>query len=63
MQNNFNIEAGKISAPSSGKFNKYKYVTGEEILPLKQSGIMKNATLYNINMFYSAQENVLLMNS
>ena len=29
-----NREAAKISALSSGKINKYEYVTGEEILPL-----------------------------
>ena len=31
-----NIEAGKISALSSGKIDKYKYRTGEEILPSNQ---------------------------
>ena len=31
-----NIEAGKISALSSGKIDKYKYLTGEEILPSNQ---------------------------
>ena len=28
-----NREASKISALSSGRLNKYKYLTGEEILP------------------------------
>ena len=29
LQYNINSEAGKISALSSGKINKYEYVTGE----------------------------------
>ena len=34
-------EAAKISALSSGKINKYEYLTGEEILPSKKT---KNIT-------------------
>ena len=34
IQYDINREAAKISALSSGKINKYEYVTGEEILPL-----------------------------
>ena len=30
-----NWEAAKISAWSSGKINKYEYLTDEEILPIK----------------------------
>ena len=33
-QYTINTEAAKISALSSGKFNKYEYLTTEEILPL-----------------------------
>ena len=33
MQYNFNREAAKTSALSTGKINKYEYLTGEEILP------------------------------
>ena len=33
LQYNINREAAKISALSSGKINKYEYLTGEEILP------------------------------
>ena len=32
-----NKEATRISALSSGKVNKYKYLTGEEILPSNQN--------------------------
>ena len=31
-----NREAAKISALSSGKIDKYEYLTGEEILPSKK---------------------------
>ena len=33
LQYGINIEAEKISALSSGKIDKYEYLTGEEILP------------------------------
>ena len=33
LQYDINREAGKISALSSGKIQKYEYFTGEEILP------------------------------
>ena len=36
LQYDINREATKISALSSGKINKYKYLTGEEILPSNQ---------------------------
>ena len=32
-----NCEAAKTSALSSGKIDKYEYLTGEEILPSNQS--------------------------
>ena len=38
-------EAAKISALSSGKIDKYEYLTGEEILPSDQSRIIKQAKL------------------
>ena len=43
LQYDINREALKISAWSSGKINKYKYVTGEEILPSEQSVLIKPA--------------------
>ena len=36
LQHNINREAGIISALSSGKIEKYEYLTGEEILPSNQ---------------------------
>ena len=42
-QCNINREAGKISALSSGKIDKYQFLTGEEILPSDQSRIIEQA--------------------
>ena len=39
----FNIEAAKISALSSGKIEKYEYLSGVEILPSDQIRIIKQA--------------------
>ena len=36
LQYNINREATKISALSSGKIDKYEYLTGKEILPFNQ---------------------------
>ena len=36
LQYDINREATKMSALSSGKIDKYEYLTGEEILPLNQ---------------------------
>ena len=36
-------ERAKISALSSGKFDKYEYLTGEEILPFNRSQIIEQA--------------------
>ena len=38
-----NAEAAKISTLSSGKINKYEYLTGEEILPSNQQQIIEQA--------------------
>ena len=43
MQYDINREAAKISALSFGKFDKYEYLTGEEILPFNQRKIIKQA--------------------
>ena len=40
LQYDINREAAKISALSSGKIDKYEYLTGEEILPSDQSRII-----------------------
>ena len=43
MQYDINREAVKTSALSSGKIDKYEYLTGEEILPSDQSRIKDQA--------------------
>ena len=41
LQYDVSREAAKISVLSSGKTNKYKYLTGEEILPSNQKQIIE----------------------
>ena len=41
IQYDINREAAKISALSSGKIDKYEYLTGEEILPSNQQRIIE----------------------
>ena len=43
LQYDINREAAKISALSSGKIDKYEYLTGEEILPSNQRRVMQQA--------------------
>ena len=43
LQYDINWEAVKISASSSGKIDKYEYLTGEEILPSNQKQIIEQA--------------------
>ena len=43
LQYDINKEAAKISALSSGKIDKYEYLTGEEILPSNQQQIIQQA--------------------
>ena len=43
LQYDINKEAAKISALSSGKIDKYEYLTGEKILPSNQQQIIKQA--------------------
>ena len=43
LQYDINREAAKISGLSSGKINKYEYLTDEEILPSGQSRILEQA--------------------
>ena len=43
LQYDINREATKISALSSGKLDKYEYLTGEEILPSNQQQIIQQA--------------------
>ena len=44
IQYDINREAAKTSALSSGKFDKYEYLSGEEILPSNQRQIIEQAT-------------------
>ena len=41
LQYDINREAAKISALSSGKIDKYEYLTGEEMLPSNQQQIIE----------------------
>ena len=43
LQYDINREAAKISALSSGKIDKYEYLTGEEILPSNQQQLVEQA--------------------
>ena len=43
LQYDINREGAKISALSSGKIDKYEYLTGEEILPSNQQQIIEKA--------------------
>ena len=45
LQFDINKEAAKISALASGKIDKYKYLTGEEILPSDQNRKVEEANL------------------
>ena len=50
-------EAAKISALSSGKIDKYEYLTGEEILPSDQSRTIQQAkfTYYPLGKAFEKQ--------
>ena len=43
LQYDINREAANISALSSGKIDKFEYLTGEEILPSNQEQIIEQA--------------------
>ena len=43
LQDDIKKEATKISALSSGKIDKYEYLTGEEILPSDQRRLIERA--------------------
>ena len=45
LQYDINREAAKISALSSGKIDKYEYLTGQEILHSNQQQIIKQANI------------------
>ena len=43
LQYNINRDAAKVSALSSGKIEKYEYLTGEEIVSFNQRQIIEQA--------------------
>ena len=43
LQYDINREAAKLSALSTGKIDKYEYLTGEDILPSNQQQIIEPA--------------------
>ena len=45
LQYDINREAAKMSTLSSGKIDKYQYLTGEEILPSNQRQIIEQTKL------------------
>ena len=52
LQYDINREAAKISTLSSDKTNKYKYLTGKEILPSDPERVIEQA---NINILLSVK--------
>ena len=50
LQYDINRKAAKISALSSGKIDKYEYITGEEILPSNQQQVIEQDLSININI-------------
>ena len=55
LQYDINREAAKISALSSGKLDKYEYLTGEEILPSNQQKLIEQ-TKFTYSPFGKAFE-------
>ena len=57
LQYDINREAGKISALSSGKIDKYEYLTGEEIIPSNQQQIIQQAkfTYFHLGKAFEKQ--------
>ena len=47
LQYDIHREAAKISALSSGKIDKYEYLTGEEIFPSDNSRMMEQVELFS----------------
>ena len=56
LQFDINRAAAKISALSSGKIDKYEFLTGEEILSPQQHMVIEEATLTHL-LFRKALEN------
>ena len=59
-----NTEAARISASSSGKTDKYEYLTGEELWPSNQKQIIEQAKFTYIpwgKAFVNKQKNKLML--
>ena len=50
LKYDINSEAAKISALSSGKIDKYEYLTGEETLPSNRRQIIEQAKFSNSSL-------------
>ena len=61
LQYDINREAAKISALSSGKIDKYEYLTGEEILPSNQQQIIERAkfTYFSLGKAFEKQRKII----
>ena len=61
LQYDINREAAKISALSSGKIDKYEYLTGEEILPSNQRQFIEQAkfTYSLLGKAFEKQTNII----
>ena len=57
LQDDINTEAAKISAFSSGKVEKYDYLTGEEIFPSDQRRYSKLFNYSPVRKALEKQEN------
>ena len=57
LQYDIDREAAKISALSSGKIDKYEYLTNDEILPPDESRIIEQAkfTYYHLSRTFKKQ--------
>ena len=64
LQYNTSREAAKISALSSGKIDKYEYLTGEEILPSNQQQIIQQAkfTYFPLGKAFEKQIKTVISN-
>ena len=62
LQYDSNREAGKISALSSGKIDKYEYLTGEEALPSNQRQIIDQAkfTYFSLGKAFKKQTKTIV---
>ena len=54
LQYDINRKATEISALSSGKIDKYEYLTGNEILPPNQQQIIEKANVTYSPLFFKS---------